>query len=563
VASPWFFPAHLVLSFQPWSKLYMSSMEFHGLPIDPVSRTLNLDEFAQVWVQLSNSEVHENQNADRMAKLALAGIGPEDEEVTIDVEKDHNRLMLPLLETAEVSRDYDSLLGLSRTTPYSHPMEVYARSPSTLTLTADNHLKLLVVSHVYSLCMSTHAYSELQGGKHRRLCTIPNAALGKVDRCLVRMVFPKLYHKGCTPHISDNIWAQVYNHGIMPTLLDNTRHTPLIGNHHWPFTYSLVNRMLGDLSKYTTRQVPAKFVPWFGKEVRRRLIAHNSHIFGDCHYYHEIMGVKLATMHRPEDDDERERFLRDGILKTFDPQLEPRRSVISQNRPDLPEGEQWHVDVALEIKVPGYTTTWRTSGHVEVLHHLFPNSDKTRISDYISNHDVRVGSSSAYRRDYCSSLRQISGCLLDPSKSSIFRYNVNDVSLCSLYTTDKGIWYTRYGGSEIFAPPQPHELFRKSSRDNLTRKMALVMHHIMQAGGMQENREGEHTGTARSEIRANIFAASTVNIDMPQSLINRCCLCVRNGPWWCNATSCPMFTLCLTCLQVFQGCTNLWMHLLD
>jgi hypothetical protein len=48
-------------------------------------------------------------------------------------------------------------------------------------------------------------------------------------------------------------------------------------------------------------------------------------------------------------------------------------------------GEQWHMDIALTISVPGCVVTWHKSCHRKLLSHLIPAASTQKISHLLNN----------------------------------------------------------------------------------------------------------------------------------------------------------------------------------
>lgn len=97
---------------------------------------LSLEEFMDRWGAL-----FERSMDDEAAQLAMAGV-LEGEAIAIDVMKSFNLHMRPTLSDSriQIHRDYDSLIGMSKTLPYSKPLDIFCVSPNSFALTADNHM---------------------------------------------------------------------------------------------------------------------------------------------------------------------------------------------------------------------------------------------------------------------------------------------------------------------------------------------------------------------------------------------------------------------------------------
>ncbi|KAG1823820.1 uncharacterized protein BJ212DRAFT_1476684 [Suillus subaureus] len=144
-------------------------------------------------------------------RFVLAGrIGPEaDEEVDrcrISLNAQQGVAPLPPRPETTITRDIDSVIGVSRSLPYTTALSVWPVPPFKETLTRDNHLK----SRAYDA-----EGAEIQVPMHK----IPNVPLGKVEqRHVVRIFFPRLY----TAASEDPSWvglsqenlALIYDHTV-------------------------------------------------------------------------------------------------------------------------------------------------------------------------------------------------------------------------------------------------------------------------------------------------------------------------------------------------------------
>ncbi|KAG1823821.1 uncharacterized protein BJ212DRAFT_1262604 [Suillus subaureus] len=272
-------------------------------------------------------------------RFVLAGrIGPEaDEEVDrcrISLNAQQGVAPLPPRPETTITRDIDSVIGVSRSLPYTTALSVWPVPPFKETLTRDNHLK----SHAYDA-----EGAEIQVPMHK----IPNVPLGKVEqRHVVRIFFPRLY----TAASEDPSWvglsqedlALIYDLCLRPMMI---RYLPETRD-RWPTSYNVAlshaRTSTGSLAFNTVdvawRVLEQLEIPLLTKlgEVKDE--------FKDAYYVHELRGKKNAAMHDGEDAAAR-RTAVDEVFEHVDGRhLDPR---------------QWHVDVALTIGLPGHVVTWR------------------------------------------------------------------------------------------------------------------------------------------------------------------------------------------------------------
>ncbi|KIK32002.1 hypothetical protein CY34DRAFT_102396, partial [Suillus luteus UH-Slu-Lm8-n1] len=109
----------------------------------------------------------------------------------------------------DVTRDLDSVIGVSDTLPYTSTLSIWPLSPFRETLRKDNHVK----SHAYD-----SQSAEVQVPMHK----IPNMPLGKVQqRHVVRIFFPRLYNaQWPVDRLPQDKLALIYDRCFCPMMLE-------------------------------------------------------------------------------------------------------------------------------------------------------------------------------------------------------------------------------------------------------------------------------------------------------------------------------------------------------
>lgn len=105
-----------------------------------IKHTLSLDEFVVCWSTL------QQEDSAAAAALALVGILNDGEQVSIDVYKYFHESIEEVVDRAAMTRDYDSLSGISQTLPYIVEGDILVSPPLEHTLLVDNHMKMEVIS---------------------------------------------------------------------------------------------------------------------------------------------------------------------------------------------------------------------------------------------------------------------------------------------------------------------------------------------------------------------------------------------------------------------------------
>ncbi|KAG1861501.1 hypothetical protein DFJ58DRAFT_657457 [Suillus subalutaceus] len=278
-------------------------------------------------------------------RFALAGrVGPEaDEEVDrcqIRLNAQQGIAPIPPRPESTITRDIDSVIGVSRSLPYTTALSIWPVPPFRETLTKDNHVK----SRAYNA-----EGAQIQVPMHR----IPNVPLGKVEqRHVVRIFFPRLYAAASEDPswvgLSQEDFALIYDKCLRPLMLE---HLP-DSRDRWPTSYNIAlthSRTLTGSIALNSVDVPWRVLHHIAVPLLTRL-GEEKPAFKDAYYVHELRGKKNAAMHDGDDAVARRLALDDVFEHVDDEDLDPR---------------QWHVDVALTIGLPGHVVTWRESSHRE------------------------------------------------------------------------------------------------------------------------------------------------------------------------------------------------------
>ncbi|KAG1838781.1 hypothetical protein F4604DRAFT_1600041 [Suillus subluteus] len=233
--------------------------------------------------------------------------------------------ILPLPEP-DVTRDLDSVIGVSDTLPYTSTLSIWPLPPFKETLKKDNHVK----SRAYD-----GQGAEIQVPMHK----IPNVPLGKVQqRHVVRIFFPRLYNQDSSINqLAQDKLALIYDRCLRPTMIEVVPES----RDKWPTTYAAAYTQ--SRSRTGSLAFSSTDIPWYRlQEVAPTLLAKLADLgpaFKDAYFGHELRGTKGATIHNGRDEDERHLAMDD---------------LFEHVNVDSLNAEQWHVDVALTISVPGH-----------------------------------------------------------------------------------------------------------------------------------------------------------------------------------------------------------------
>lgn len=294
--------------------------------------------------------------------------------------------------------------------------------------------------------------------------------------------------------------------------------------------------------QHSVRQLPTAIIQRFGELLLDNLADIPG--FAGCVYYHEIMGVKMAHCHDPEDAQERENHLKsaDGLLGIFDPGCPPRNLEEPEDQTEL-----WSADVGVEFSVRGHVLHWQRGSHPKILASAFPNSNERIMSEIIDAHQRRStpNTSGPYRLDSACSLHQVGGFFFDGTHPSAERaIDGHDETMTAIaYCTDKTLFIKRGRESKgAFSAPSCSNVASPAKFEkNITEHVDKILQLLMDAGRLrstpetQEHEDGSQPmqlGAARLEVRIPVHAARDALVSVPESFRKDTLLSIPPETWW-------------------------------
>ncbi|KAG1853675.1 hypothetical protein F4604DRAFT_1591418, partial [Suillus subluteus] len=331
---------------------------------------------------------------------------------------------------------------------------------------------------------------------------IPNLPLGKVQqRHVVRIFFPRLYNADWpVEQLPQDKLALIYDRCLRPTMMEVVPES----RDKWPTTYAAAHAQsrscTGSLAFSSTD------IPWYRlDEVATTLLAKLADLgpaFRDAYFGHELRGTKGATIHNGRDQDER-RLAMEDLFEHVDV--------------DSLDGEQWHVDIALTIGVPGHVVTWRESSHHELLSHLMPAASAQQISRLIN-------SKTRFHLDRALQVKEFAGF----RATTTHLRDIDGLSYVQAYCTEKNVTYSLNPG--VFRRRHAKELLQKKTEDRIIKDMDTMSDIFFECAG-----EGEvegRDGCARLEIRVPLTDAMNTLSTLPEELVQRCVVAIDRRVWW-------------------------------
>ncbi|KAK7675980.1 hypothetical protein QCA50_014254 [Cerrena zonata] len=394
----------------------------------------------------------------------------------------------------EITRDFDSVIGITDNLPYTHPLAIFPVPPFRETLTQDVHL-------------SGPAFLDAATKGPVPLHTIPNLAFAKVNnRHIARLFLPKLYATG-EKKVPTTILRSFYNTCTREVVRE------VCPEHiaHWPHDYTSATTQYRDLRghlHFCTLDLPPHRIRTFGQLLLEKVRAKP---WGeDAYFVHQLRGTKDYTIHGPQAQEHMIDAL-DDLLLGIDPEL-------VEAEPD-----SWWGDVGIEVRSPGKVLQWLTEGHANLLRHILPEIPEDQIASILRQ--------PAFKPDMAAQIRDYSG----------FRYHcrkriqeATNVHYINAYTTDKSPFYQLHAG--LFRRRKASDLL-PSNIDKLLDDLERGQDILSQCGGIpvdgeMEAAEGPQEGAVRIEVRVPLIKFGQVLATFPPELIQTCIVRIKPEIWW-------------------------------
>ncbi|KAG8218047.1 hypothetical protein J3R82DRAFT_3387 [Butyriboletus roseoflavus] len=463
---------------------------------EPVQLTLS--EFIQEGVGYYNRLGRSDNDDLTFLKFILAGRRGLDLDkqrtITLNVTQAE-----PDILRATTTRDYDSLIGTTRTLPYLVPLTVWPIPSFRDTLKMSNHV-------------TSVAYDRNGNAIHVPMHSIPNLTLGKVtNRSAIRVFFPRMYPVLESKKIPTPDLESIYNRCLCPAIRG------LMPNQatHWPPNYRTAMETSQDRTgrlHLGSLDIPAHVLHDFCRSYLNSL-ENLGDRFKDAYFGHELRGWKAATVHNLDWDADEPVEL--GAAHEHVVALEDLTRVLDMEEINQ---EQWLIDVGLEFRVPGMVVTWRTLGHEALAHFLLPDLDDPGRA---------LLRSKKYYVDHQMHFKDLAGFRWSPgAHSDIFHY-------IQAYTTEKAISYQLHNG--IFSHRKPSELLSKKLSTKLIsdlEQQSEVIHTCTGDAEVEADDRRPHEGCARLEVRVCLANVHHTLACFPRNLLNQTVVQIPARYWW-------------------------------
>lgn len=405
---------------------------------------------------------------------------------------DHNQLL-------DISRDYDSAIGVADKILVDAPITVWAVPHPTFALKSSIHLTRSIVHRNVSHKVPYHQ--------------IPNFEFGYFgNRHQLYVFFPGLWSPDLAgrerPYqVSERNRSLWYSSGLRPAI------ELLLGDgvaHDWPASLETekarAQKTTGGAPSWTQKIIAREFVYPLADTIRQEIQTEPFLDEADTQWaktffiLHTIRGVKHGYNHTANPVSARY-FLNDFI----------RDCKLVPNAHEDRVGEWW-IDVGIEITSEiGACLQWSTGAHRHVVQQFLFISDED--ADRITSLN-----SSKYSRDLSSHLAAVSGFRIEPGAQAEGPFQA---AYIQAYTTDKAVVYNVEGSH--------HAKFLTTSEalsQNHPSKTVDGLYDIYSAA------KGPNSSNARLEVRVPWRYATQVLMEFETAVIRQCLYAFSSETWW-------------------------------
>ena len=413
-------------------------------------------------------------------------------------------------ERMQLTRDYDSILGMCPDIQVLGSLTVYPLAKREDTLTRNTHFNYLFdrggVRYIFIFNPNLIAETVLQRRFDIGIHKVPNICLGKWGtHNMLRVFIPALYSEERRPQLSQDEQRIFYEDGLLPAI----QMLSPVSATEWAPTYKdlmfAARRENGQLS-FHTKVVPPEVVSKLADQIRAHL-EDNGHQWGHgLVILHQIRGVKESSMHAVSyaaSDQAILAFLREHQLLTEE-------DYDIRTLTDL-DDSSWYIDTGLQLaSLEGRCLQWRTDGHCDIV---------ARVCGLPEHKAVRITTpgSSSYSRDMASHLPAVSGCRIVFGKTTQGDYKA---SYLNMYTTEKALIYNPDKGH--FGKYVTCEQILKGTGDDFAENLFQLYRRAIP----------KNYSLARLEIRIPLQFACDVFLDFDRELIRSSLLSFHPNAWW-------------------------------
>jgi hypothetical protein len=413
-------------------------------------------------------------------------------------------------ERMQLTRDYDSILGMCPDIKVHGSLTVYPLAKRDDTLTRNTHFTYRFhhggVCNIFLFNINLIVETVLQISFNIAIHKVPNICLGKWGtHNMLRAFIPGLYTEERRPQLTQDEQRIFYEDGLLPAI----EMLSPVSSTEWAPTYNdlmfAARRENGQLA-FHTKVVPPAVVSELADQIRAHLEDNGHDWSRGIVILHQIRGVKESTMHSVSYAAGEEAilaFLREHQLLTEE-DYDTRTLTDAAN-------SSWYVDTGLQVaSLEGRCLQWRTDGHCDIV---------ARVCRLPEHKAVRITTpgSKSYSRDMASHLPAVSGCRIVFGKTTQGEY---EASYLQLYSTEKAL---------IYNPDKGHFGKYVTCQQILNGKGDDFAENLFQ---LYLRAIAKNYSLARLEIRIPLEFATDVFQDFDRELIQSSLLSFHPNAWW-------------------------------
>lgn len=291
---------------------------------------------------------------------------------------------------------------------------------------------------------------------------------------------------------------------------------------HWPADYDTAFRAAQDTQgrlHHSSVDISPAHLDEFGRRLLEYLAEEPD--MQDAYFIHELRGYKGGTSHDPNDMDARDEAM-DQLMSCLDP--------------DRCDPEEWGVDIALEIHIPGHVTHIAQAAHFRLVKWLLPSLSDDQVQ--------KVLDSDRFLTDHCASLENLAGFRCEVGHKG----RGDQISYLNVYCTEKSVIYQLHDNG-VFRRRKTTELY-PNSIGALIKDVDYIGKAFSTARG-----DGDTSGVpgnARFEIRVPLQTALDRFRSFPAEIAELGLIAIPLQTWWCVI----FITICNWADMVALGSSN-------
>ncbi|KAJ3550427.1 hypothetical protein NMY22_g492 [Coprinellus aureogranulatus] len=434
------------------------------------------------------SQIYAAELYARFVLFVLCGVA-HDHAAILDINRDQEEMDLESLPNVQVTRDYDSVIGVCDSIMVRDTDLVYTMT-SKFADDLQNNVHIFhdwddeLVRTVNDPHDIMQALKSTKGEPFSAIAHHPEYGFCNFWSAKQDQQRSDIWELGIRPAMADLLEARSSE---LPTKLKSELFRARAPDGRLLFTTKVFPHwLIEDLSR---------LIPYYLMQNGRRWAQ-------GMVYVHIIRGVKNSSYHNFDDPTSHSRALEE--LFTL--------NSLSLTSVRAPGGGKWYVDVGVEISLPGKSLSWRTAAHATLYQQV------ARVDSSTAKRITSLGSSD-YVRDHYSHLVQASGCRISPGRRGM---GPHQVAYFQAYMTDKSLTAAKGNGHHA----KHITAIQAIRRPNVT---SSFLDHLIE---LYREAMHENHSSARVEVRVPLDQALRVLWPVDHDVLFQSIIVLDCGDLW-------------------------------